>query len=162
MIKIDLEDGKYTYIAHDDGRQEALRYKESWLNLTGNNLVAAMGNKIVDLGEQVETLLEKQCDWSVIGEVMRKHGIEGDIAPGETDSQFIARIIDELCTKPTPAEQVMKQCGDNAWGECAQYPKSDWEYEVEEGNTTASYWDWVVSSAESDEVDLETLTGAAE
>lgn len=123
---------------------------------------------------EVKALEEKKIDWELnwdlIGAAMKEAGIPGDIAPLETESQFLARIITELHAKAVAASQqdesdesdadmVMKQCGDDRWGECDQYPRSNWEYEVDNGDTVAGYWDWVVSQAGGDEVDLETLTG---
>ena len=50
--RIELEGGKYTYIQHQDGRSEALRYNEPWRDLTGDNLVSAMASRIEELTEQ--------------------------------------------------------------------------------------------------------------
>lgn len=62
----------------------------------------------------------------------------------------------------TPAvQQVITQCGGDLWQQCAQYDKSSWAHEVSESDTVLGYWEWVVSSAESDGVDLNTLTGPA-
>lgn len=38
-VKIDLCEGKYTYIRYKNGGQKALRYGEEWRDLTGDNLV---------------------------------------------------------------------------------------------------------------------------
>ena len=37
---------------------------------------------------------------------MVAHDISGDIAPGESESQFIARLIDEAYTKTDPAKPI--------------------------------------------------------
>ena len=56
-------------------------------------------------------------------------------------------------------ETVILQCGDNLWGECKQYPRKDWEHEVENQSTVLGYWEWCISQAESDQVDCHTLFG---
>lgn len=56
-----------------------------------------------------------------------------------------------------PSQVLAARLGGN-WAECEQYPVEDWRLQIENGDTRAGYWDWVVSSAESDEVSLESLT----
>ena len=60
------------------------------------------------LAQQVSALIEAmgaceseaqhKLDWDLIGKVMAKHGIQGDIAPLESESGFIARLLDEACS----------------------------------------------------------------
>lgn len=65
-----------------------------------------------------------------------------------------------LAAAPTPAPAVVVQKSNSelladyygtptSWGEHPKYTREDWEHEVEEGNTGASYWDYVVSEIES-------------
>lgn len=56
--------------------------------------------------------------------------------------------------------KLVRQCGDNLWGSCAQYPIADWKQEVEDGSTVLGYWEWVIAQAESDGTDLEHLYGS--
>lgn len=42
-FKLDLDNGKYTYLRYKHGGQEALRHGEKWRNLTGDNLIYFMG-----------------------------------------------------------------------------------------------------------------------
>lgn len=53
--------------------------------------------------------------------------------------------------------KIIALCGGDVWGSCAQYPLSAWRHEVEEGNTHQGYWDFVLSSAEADGVNLDDL-----
>lgn len=55
--------------------------------------------------------------------------------------------------------RIVRQCGDNLWGSCEQYPTSDWKHEVEDGATVLGYWEWVISMAEADGTDLDHLYG---
>lgn len=55
-------------------------------------------------------------------------------------------------------EKIVAQCGDDLWGECKQFSKDDWKYEVENGDTVLGYWEWVLSQAESNEVAFDSLT----
>ena len=56
--------------------------------------------------------------------------------------------------------KLVRQCGDNLWGSCAQFPVSDWKHEVESGDTVLGYWEWVISQAEANGTDLEHLYGS--
>lgn len=60
-MKIDLNDGKYTYV-FEDGKQYALRYDEQWRDLTGDNLVYCMACKISELEEQLENMKQQAID----------------------------------------------------------------------------------------------------
>lgn len=56
-FRVDLEGGKYTYIRYSDGNQKVLRHGEPWgRDVTGDNLVAAMGYRIEDLQNEVAQL----------------------------------------------------------------------------------------------------------
>lgn len=52
-MRLDLYDGKYTYILYEDGRQVCLRYGEEWRDLCGDNLIRAMAHEIESLKEIV-------------------------------------------------------------------------------------------------------------
>jgi hypothetical protein len=54
-------------------------------------LIVAMG--------ACESEAQQKLDWDLIGKVMAKHGIPGDIAPLESESGFIARLLDEACSR---------------------------------------------------------------
>lgn len=43
-----LEDGKYTIIRHKGGRVSAMRYEEPWRDLTGDKLVGALIDRMLD------------------------------------------------------------------------------------------------------------------
>ncbi|MFA5132600.1 MAG: hypothetical protein WC444_04760 [Candidatus Paceibacterota bacterium] len=56
--KIDLCDGKYTIIIPDNwGKEkfECLRYGESWRDLTGDKMVAALCEEIIELQESIKS-----------------------------------------------------------------------------------------------------------
>ena len=36
----------------------------------------------------------------------------------------------------------------NYWADHQDYPVSDWQYEVANGDTRLGYWDWVISHVE--------------
>lgn len=55
-FKLDLDDGKYTYIRYKEGGQEALRCGEKWRQLSGDNLIYYMGCHIEELAKQLEAL----------------------------------------------------------------------------------------------------------
>lgn len=79
----------------------------------------------------------------------------------ENLSLDIAAITSAL-SRPEPAHVIaIRQCGDDVWGECKQYPREDWAYEVSNKDTVLGYWEWVVGQAQSDEVSLSTLKAPA-
>lgn len=49
------------------------------------------------------------------------------------------------------AEQLMNEFGD--WGDHPQFPRSDWLYEVANGDTQRGYWDFVVAKIDGQEAD---------
>ena len=51
QIKIDLADGKYTYL-FDNGKQKALRYGEPWRDLTGDKLVFCLAARVEELEQE--------------------------------------------------------------------------------------------------------------
>ncbi len=55
-MRVDIEDGKYTYVFHEDGRSEALRYGEPWRDTVGDKFIYCMAAEIVDLREEVGRL----------------------------------------------------------------------------------------------------------
>lgn len=60
LQKVDLDGGKYTWILDfKTGRHEALRHKETWRDLTGDNLIYYMGLRIVEL-EKREVILNSE------------------------------------------------------------------------------------------------------
>jgi len=59
--KLELENGKYTIIRSDDYTKfEALRYGESWQNLTGNKLMHSMVDLIQEQSERIKILESNQ------------------------------------------------------------------------------------------------------
>ena len=61
-VKIDLDDGKYTYVLHADGRQHALRHGELWRDLVGDKFVYSLAARAEELREQNEKLLAEQAE----------------------------------------------------------------------------------------------------
>ncbi len=58
-------------------------------------------------------------------------------------------------------DQIKAQCSppdSDAWGDCAQHPRSDWMLDVLNGDTLSGYWEWVLSRAESEDMDLRLLS----
>ena len=45
------------------------------------------------------------------------------------------------------ARKLADQHG-GVWGNHPKYPPKDWTYEVDNGDTRAGYWDWVISMIE--------------
>jgi hypothetical protein len=55
-LQVEVNDGKYTVVIHDNGQLEALRYGECWQWLTGNNLVFCLATELFEAREKIERL----------------------------------------------------------------------------------------------------------
>tara|TARA_R110000851_G_scaffold267094_1_gene419545 strand:- start:2093 stop:2305 length:213 start_codon:yes stop_codon:yes gene_type:complete len=51
---IELEDGKYEWILHDDYTSEVLRYGKPWRDVVGDNFIFAAMQEIGDLRGKLE------------------------------------------------------------------------------------------------------------
>lgn len=49
-------------------------------------------------------------------------------------------------SRPIGAEQLMNEFG--IWGDHPQVPRSDWQYEVANGDTQRGYWDFVAAKVD--------------
>lgn len=75
-MRIDLYDGKYTYVCNDDGSdQHALRYGERWRDLVGDGFVLAMAQKIEEL-EQAQNQLLSLIYNSAVGNVAMGYPVD--------------------------------------------------------------------------------------
>ena len=61
-MRIDLEDGKYTYLLDDLGGQQALRYGEPWRDLTGDKFIYCLAEMVTALRAENERLTKKVTD----------------------------------------------------------------------------------------------------
>ena len=66
MTKLELAEGKYTVILHDNYTFEALRYGEKWRDLTGDGMVFAMFQELADLRNVKAALCTQKCDCGYI------------------------------------------------------------------------------------------------
>ena len=55
-FRIDLCDGKYTYILTTDYKQRVLRYGEEWRNLVGEGFILAMAIEFDEQRKKIATL----------------------------------------------------------------------------------------------------------
>lgn len=51
---VTLEDGKYALVHNTHGHMHALRYGDPWQELTGNKLIGACFNEIVELRKRLQ------------------------------------------------------------------------------------------------------------
>ena len=73
----------------------------------------------------------------------------------------------EIIDKPDEAELAALTCsvrtacvaalivdnGGDLWGEHPKHSKSDWRYEVENGDTMLGYWEWVLCRLDEKDCD---------
>jgi hypothetical protein len=58
-LKIDLENGKYTYVFDEStGRQEVYRHGELWQDETGNGFLLAMAQRIESLEDELDKVID--------------------------------------------------------------------------------------------------------
>jgi len=53
--------------------------------------------------------------------------------------------------RPLTPAQLMSQFGE--WGEHPKFPRSDWQYEVANGDTQRGYWDFVAAKLDETKLD---------
>ena len=73
--------------------------------------LAQQVSALIEAMEACEREEQHKLDWDLIGKVMAKYGISGDIAPLESESGFIARLLDEACSRTLRAEHMIAEEG---------------------------------------------------
>lgn len=58
-----------------------------------------------------------------------------------------------LSVRPEPAILATLQKKYGYWGEHPEHTRWGWQLDVDEGNTSLGYWEWVVSILEQEEMD---------
>lgn len=53
-IRIDLDDGKYTYLLDEQGRQIVYRHGEPWRDITGDKFILLMAMEIDELRKKLK------------------------------------------------------------------------------------------------------------
>lgn len=56
LFRVELGEGKYTYVREATGEQYALRRGKPWRDLAGDNFVAALGYRIEELEQRLENI----------------------------------------------------------------------------------------------------------
>lgn len=77
MLRVTVDDGKYTLVQDATGKQFALRYGEPWRDLVGDGLTLALGYSIEEarkLAEDAITELESyHIDWAALNKDSPDH-----------------------------------------------------------------------------------------
>jgi cell division protein FtsB len=71
MLKLELAEGKYTYI-YENGNQRALRYGEEWRDLTGDNLVYFLAHELDQLRQENTELKERAEGYKAVDDYIRR------------------------------------------------------------------------------------------
>lgn len=96
-VKIELDDGKYTYVLHADGRQHALRHGELWRDLVGDKFVYCLAAHAEELREQNEKLDADRAESKrlLLEEMERgNRGTEAALQVRETHEQLVAALLE--------------------------------------------------------------------
>jgi hypothetical protein len=99
-FEIELSDGKYKYIRYKEGGQEALRYKEPWRDLVGDNLTYFMG---VEIEELQKKLLTSQAQVVQLREALKLIQREHSVTMREVSE---VGYSDGMCLKPSLLDAV--------------------------------------------------------
>lgn len=75
----------------------------------------------------------------------------GEILPGNRLAITCGDYSGDADPEDDPVAALIAAHGGDEWGSHPNYPRSDWQYEVENGDTGLSYWEWVLGKVESDE-----------
>lgn len=59
-MRVEIEDGKYTYQFHPDGRSEVLRHGEPWRDTVGDKFIYCMASEIEQLRQRVDALVKER------------------------------------------------------------------------------------------------------
>jgi hypothetical protein len=68
-LQVEVNDGKYTVVIHDNGRLEALRHGESWRWLTGDNLVFCLAAELYEAREKIIRLEGEINEYAYANEI---------------------------------------------------------------------------------------------
>lgn len=58
-MRVEVENGKYTYVFKPDGGSHVLRYGEEWRDVTGDKMVYCMAAEIQELRDQRVKLMQQ-------------------------------------------------------------------------------------------------------
>lgn len=83
LLRVDVEDGKYTVIFLDDGGVSAMRNGQFWRNLNGDNLVLALAQEL-DKARHDRTALLAACEGALLA--FRSEAPEGNDAIAALES----------------------------------------------------------------------------
>ena len=76
-MRVEIEDGKYTYQFHPDGRSEVLRHGEPWRDTVGDKFIYCMASEIEQLRQRVQELTAERNELlkaiAIAGPVMDAH-----------------------------------------------------------------------------------------
>lgn len=106
-----LLDGHPPFISLSMPDEEQKKLRALWDEWQGQNGEIQVIRKIIEeaidaglivagednvVSEDEDEFVDGTLDWELVGKSMKAANIPGDIMPGETESQFVAAIIDEL------------------------------------------------------------------
>lgn len=98
-MKVDIENGKYTYVSHDSGA-ELLRHGEFWQDVTGQKVWYCAAYELQEAREERDALaaqLNRNTD-KLIGDLLQE-GLEPDNIPASLarlKAQWQAEALDKL------------------------------------------------------------------
>lgn len=93
-MKIELDDGKYTYVNDAQG-QRALRYGEPWRDLTGDNFVYCLAARIEELEQQLASPLASPLASTVAPDFpVTEHKLAQLRAGSDADAQ-LAKMLEQ-------------------------------------------------------------------
>ena len=74
-----------------------------------------------------------------------------EILMGAPDTTAADRDALTNAIRTAEVAALVVENGGDLWGVHPKYPKSDWKYEVENGDTMLGYWEWALCKLEEEE-----------
>jgi hypothetical protein len=118
---------------------ETLQTKGNWA------IIRLLGDKKFTLKDTSHTV--EAIDFDTV-EAAKAHVTEKD-KPTVVESNEVELLTNDIRT--AAVAKLITVNGGNLWGVHPKYPKSDWQFEVENGDTMLGYWEWVLCKLEEEE-----------
>ena len=106
------------------------------------NLEALSTSELADMADHHNSAAYAELSDKDLPEDQFRKGLL-EILRGEEDrsAEEIEQLTNSVRTAAVAA--LIVDTGGDLWGEHPKHSKSDWKYEVENGDTMLGYWEWV-------------------
>jgi hypothetical protein len=121
VLRVSIEDGKYTVVVDPDHKAFVLRYGEDWMrNIVGDNLVLGLAREVQDLRDQLsfQKAAVEESLMIIAGGVDR---IRSAIFPEQQEKHGYVWVVSQINNTPSGSQVVeyysRRALGDITWDE---------------------------------------------